>query len=403
MILSGEGDSMRLYWKIRYLDRSDKKFKDRHLYLRTETLDPATKAAVELITEAKSREDQRQILRFKSLFAERKLDTLPTNMDGIDQFRAFGLCEYFEDETGAEIKQHELWAYLKPVDAPELEPAPPVPVAEVFLTGDEIRLLGYFVRDHKELSDSALMKEGPGTITSPGDITPTGRKKYSFKTSLTDDEIRSCVTIHRRLYMEKEPANVEKAVALFVGALGDHPYARCVAGFAAQYRKQLDSPPNLPMLMPGTTYGFTTKRLIDVFLYTQYAHQPDEKRQRQFAECLNDVQGDRGVLTCLFLSSLWETGIHIGNAGRWIDQWFQHYCSHHQITPDVLNSLRHEEVGIGAQEKERDRKVRLHREKSEKLATELWEQAGRPAGGPAQFYQVAGEQLRRALGGGWTG
>jgi hypothetical protein len=247
------------------------------------------------------------------------------------------------------------------------------------------------------------MKEGPGTMTSPGDITPTGRKRYSFKTSLTDDEIRSCVTIYRRLYMENEPANFEKAVALFVRALGDHPYALCVAGFLAQYRKQLDSPPNPPMLMLGKTFKFTTKRLTDVFLYTQYAHQPDEKRQRQFTECLSDVQGDRGVLTFLFLWSLWETGIHIGNAGRWIDRWFQHYCAHHQITPDVLNSLRHEEVGIGAQEKERDRKARLFGEKAEKLATDFWEQAGRPAGGPAQFYPAAHEQLRRALGGGWQG
>jgi hypothetical protein len=388
---------MMLFWKIRYLDRTDNQFKDRYLYLRTETLDPVTRAAVEFISESKFRNDERQVLRFRSLFVEGRPDTLPTSMDGLDEFRNVGPTEYLEDETGREIKKHELWEYLKPEDAPELEAPPPVPVASVHLTDDEIRLLAYFLRDHKELAESPLMREGPGTISSPGEFTPTGRKKYSFKSPLTDDEIRSSVTIYRRLYMEKEPANVEKASALLVRALGDHPYARWVASFADQRRKRLDSPPSIPMLVPDKVLGFTTKLLIEVFLYTQYHHQPEKRRERQFAECLNEVQGDRGVLTCLFLWSLWETGIHIGNVGNWIDRWFQHYCSHHQITPDVLNSLRHEGVGIGALEKEEDRKARLLREKAEKLAIELWERAGRPEGGPVQFRAMAREQLGRAL------
>ena len=65
---------MILLWKIRYLDRTDKRFKDRELYLRTEALDPASRAAVELITEGKAPEDQRQILQFKYLFEEKPLD-----------------------------------------------------------------------------------------------------------------------------------------------------------------------------------------------------------------------------------------------------------------------------------------------------------------------------------------
>lgn len=387
---------MMLFWKIRYLDRRDKTFKDRYLYLLTETLDPVTRAAIELVTEAKSDQDRRQILRFKPLFEERTPGTLPTSMDGIGEFRSVGPTEYFEDETGAEIKKHELWDYLKPEDAPEPEPPPPVPVAEVSLSEDEVRLLAYFLRDHRELADSPLKREGPGTLHSPGEWTPTGRKKYSFKTTLTDDEIRSSVTIYRRLYMEKEPANVEKAAALFVRALGDHPYGRWVAGFAAEYRKRLDSPLK-PMMMPGQEFGFTTKRLIDVFLYTRYAHQPVERREREFAECLNEVGGDLGLLFCLFLWSLWETGLHIGNVGNWIDRWFQHYCSHHNIAPDVLDSLRHQGVGIGALEKEEARKARLLRERAEKLANELWEREGRPAGGPAQFLQRAREELERAM------
>jgi hypothetical protein len=220
---------------------------------------------------------------------------------------------------------------------------------------------------------------------------------------LTDEEIRSFVTIYRRLYMDGEPANLEKAVDLFVRALGDHPYARMVAGFRQQYRKQLDSPPEAHMLQSSATFGFTTKRLIDVFLYTQYAHQPDERRQRQFGECLAEVQDDHDLLTWLFLSSLFKSSIHIRNVGDWIDKWFQHYCSHHKVTPDVLNSLRHEGVGFGTLEKEEDRKARFFREKVEELEMELWKRAGCPEGGPVQFRQIAQEQLTQALSRGTRG
>ncbi len=37
---------MLIFWRIRYLDRTDKQFKDRDLFLDTMLLPPATKAAV---------------------------------------------------------------------------------------------------------------------------------------------------------------------------------------------------------------------------------------------------------------------------------------------------------------------------------------------------------------------
>jgi hypothetical protein len=368
---------MTLFWKIRYLDRTDKTFKDRSLFLDSEALPLAERTALELVLEMDSPRSRRDILKFRRHFQDEQPSDLK-RANGASKYKCFCLPGYFEDETGAEIKQCDFWLYLTPDDAPKIEPQKPIPVAEVSLTENEIRLLGYFVRDHRELSESVLMKEGPGTISRTGAPTETEFRRSSFKTSLSDDEIRSFVTIYRRLYMNDEPANAQKAVELFQRAIGDHPYARFVAGFAELYRKQLDSPPQAQLFMPRTPYGFTTKRLIDVFLYTQYTHQPDEKRQRQFGECLAEVQGDRSLLTCLFLYELWTSSIHIGNAGRCIEQWFQHYCSHHRVTPDILNSLRHEDVGLGAFEKEEDRKARLFREKVEVLELELWKRAGRP-------------------------
>jgi hypothetical protein len=70
------------------------------------------------------------------------------------------------------------------------------------------------------------------------------------------------------------------------------------------------------------------------------------------------------------------------------------------VTPDVLKSLRHDQSGLGAAEKEEERKARLFREKTEEIAMELWKQHGRPEGGPTQFLLMAREQLNRAIRGG---
>ena len=139
------------------------------------------------------------------------------------------------------------------------------------------------------------------------------------------------------------------------------------------------------------------KRLIDVFLYTQYAHQPNEERQRQFEKCLAEVHGKRAVLVWMFLTQMWKCALEIGNAGRQIAWWFKHWCNHHNVAPDVLNSLRNEHAGLGADEKEADKRQRLFREKVAQLATDLWEQAGRPVGGPSTFLDVAAAQLTDAL------
>ena len=314
----------------------------------------------------------------------------------------FTLPNYFEDETGAEIEMGVLWKYLKPVEAGDTSLAPepqPIPVAEISLTQEEVRLLGYFTRDFKELSESALMNEGPGRLTTFGDITAPSSCPPIFKTALTDDEIRSFVTIFRRLYMDNEPANLKKATDLFVRVIGDHPYARLVSGFTTDYEHIMRSLCKAPPFMQAAAWQFTTKRLIDVFLYTQYAHQPNDSRQRQFNECLAQVQGDRNVLTWLFFYEIWLSSIYIVNAGRAIDAWFQRYCDHHGITPDVLNSLRHEGIGFGALEKDEDRKARLVREKVEELEMELWKGAGCPDTGPSQFRATARDQLRRVLRG----
>lgn len=61
---------MLIFWRIRYLDRVDKQFKNRDLFLDTAMLPPAKRAAVELVAESRSSGNDREVLTFRSLFTE---------------------------------------------------------------------------------------------------------------------------------------------------------------------------------------------------------------------------------------------------------------------------------------------------------------------------------------------
>src|SRR4051812_19939864 len=98
---------MMLFWQIRYLDRSDKQFKDRCLYLNTNSLDSTTRATVELVAESKSPKTEREILKYKHLFVEGTVED-PGDPDDWDRFISVGPSEYCEDETGKEITDNEM-------------------------------------------------------------------------------------------------------------------------------------------------------------------------------------------------------------------------------------------------------------------------------------------------------
>ncbi|MCA9112099.1 MAG: DUF2934 domain-containing protein [Planctomycetaceae bacterium] len=405
---------MLIFWRIRYLDRAARQFNDRDLFLDTSTLPPAQRGAVELLVESEDTHNERELLKFRTLFREESAtDWSDERISAAGEFKGISLLDYFEDENGNELTHAEMGpiltgsptAVLVPSGAKQhnidymLSENRPVPVAEVALSDDEVRLFGYFVRDLHELQDSALMKDGPGKVSRGGNLPPLTNDDYHFETAVSDDEIRSFITIFRRLYMAIEPANFLKSVALFDKILDDHPLGKLATGMAGEYEKRLKSVPDFCQRRTDTSVTFTTKRLIDVFLYTQYAHQPDERRQRQFKECLQQVGGQSNFLTWQFLTEVWCCALEIGNAGRIIAQWFSRYCDHHCVAPDVLNSLRTEISGLGSAEKKEVREARLFQEKVEELAMELWREAGEPEGGPVQFRLLAQEQLKGTLEG----
>lgn len=399
---------MLLFWRIRYLDSRDGQFRDRDLWLDTTTLDSATKAAVEATHNLQDPGHGRGMLRYRQLFRERQLSTIDVNqlLGSYDDLNTVFIHDYFEDENGNEVTNQRIAVILSgkpnavmfPARTPQYEVDyalamnRPIPIGQISLPAEALSALGYFTRDLREMLTSAFYRDGPGKLTGHVGGEP------SLQTAVSDEEIRSFVTIFRRLYMKTEPANFLKAAEVFANAVAGHPLANVIRGRAGEYQAELHSPPTLVPFAGGGAVPFTRKRLIDVFLYTQYVHQPDQRRYRQFHECLAAVGNRRPVLTWLFLTEMWACALHVRNAGVIIADFYDRYCSHHQVSGGVLDSVSKENAGIGALEKKAAFEARILREKTEELALAIWKQNGEPAGGPMQFLQQTHEQLRNAMG-----
>ncbi len=401
---------MLLLWRIRYLDSRDRRFKDRDLCLATDPLDPVTKAAVELCRELHRSDAPREILKYRRLFREEK--SSETDLNALSERHAAidGFCvpDYFEDGNGQELtwkrmaeiltgdpnaimlpagfRQHDIDYYVS-------SDRRPIPIGQISLSGDDLRILGYFTRELREMQAAAFYKDGPGRLYAAGHGSP------KLQTAATDDEIRSFVTIFRRLYMKKEPASFLKAVDVFARVTQDHPLGRWVAGAGAEYDRDLLEPPDLFPCTGQTKLPFSRKRLIDVFLYTQYAHQPDPPRARQYRECLRAVGGQQALLRLMFLTEIWRRGLEMANAGRFIADLCGRYCQAHGVSCDVVPSAGAENPAIGALEKKGHREERLFEEFAANLAAQRWEERGRPGGGPAQFQNEARAQLAAAMAG----
>lgn len=145
---------MLIHWKIRYFHRGERHFRDRYLYLDTGTLDPATRAAVELIAEDDTLRFGRDIFRYRHLFVEQETPNFPGNPADFEKHIGVGPVEYLEDEARQEINGRELGPLLtgdpdaillpsgtRPHDAELMLATPqPIPLAEIALTPDEIKM-----------------------------------------------------------------------------------------------------------------------------------------------------------------------------------------------------------------------------------------------------------------------
>ena len=398
---------MLLFWRIRYLDTRDRQFKDRDLYLDTDTLDPATKAAVEYACELRgSGSIGREILRYRSLFLEGSPleGEAGAKAKTAAKFHSFCIPDYFEDEVGEELSTLRMGQVLSGDPNAVMFPGyyrahdmqlalaqnPTIDIGPVRLSQQGLDSVAYFARDLTELVGTEFHKNGPGTLTKCRDA-------VVLKTATTHDEIRSFVSVFRRLYMRGEPGCFVNAATIFSKAV-DHPIARWVGAERDLYVAKLDHVPD-DVPFPGLSKpSFTRKTLIDAFLNTKFAHQPQKRRIRQY-ELLLDHMGSEDYLSWLFYTTVYLLSAHYVSAGRPIQSFLRAYTQAHNASPSFDRSCVTDGSGVGALEKAADRKARIFREKAEELAFRLWQGAGRPEGGPTQFLQEARDELRRRLEG----
>ena len=395
---------MILFWRIRYLDRRDRRFKDRDLYLDTSALEARSRTAVELCCELNESGTSRELLKYRDLFIEDDMSTSEkVSLCGEQGFKSIYFAhDYFEDELGNELSAIEVGRILTgsptavaiPPGAKQhdidymLAERNPIRIDDLQFNDTDLQQVGYFVRDLRELETTALTKDGPGKLSWSEGVEPT------MQTAVTDEEIRSFLTIFRRLYMVGEPANFLAVVSRFGEIVGDYPLVRWIKGVAQEYKEELAKPPHFFPFQGTEKITFSRKRLIDVFLYTRYAHQPDERRVRQFGECLGQLGGRRQLLTYLFVTELWLASVHFLNAGRVIARVYDSYCQARGHAPSLVESVFTETPGLGQLKKKEARRARLMARKVQELAESLWEEKGRPVGGPEQFLPIAHQQLR---------
>ena len=375
---------MELCWKVRGFSREKKDFFDRYLYLDTSRLPPVEKHRVELCAEQHSHAD-REILTYRELFQERTLTGNSSEPHVPGRIRKiFGVTNYFEDEHGKEIsvteaariqtgdenvvafppgyRSHDIRLILTPNSS-----IPDKPLDHIRFGEGEVNTLALFVRDANELIRS------PFYTTSP--ILHDDERGLWVET-LPVEVICSFVTIFRRLYMTSEPGSYVKACDVYSQRFLNKRLTEWIAAEKTAYEDFL----NTKASFCGATqpkYSFDNKRLIDVFIYTRFAHQPDDRRTRQFTECLREV-GHAAELEWKFYMAIIQAADCYKAALSVIGNELGAYIKLGGMPPSVDYTPFTNEGGRGQQLTSTELRQRSLKERAERLGEELWRGDGSP-------------------------
>jgi len=390
---------MLLFWRIRYLDSRDRAFKDRDLWLDTQVLDHVSRARVELDLELGETDGHRNMLRHRHLFTEKERP--PTSVP--DRFSGFLVSCYFEDENGLPLSQHRMGVILSGTPHALVVPAgadnhdiafvttetPPLPIDEMTLSESDIKALIYFTRDLRELLATSFAKEE----SLPVRLSCRGGTSWRLETAVSDEELRSFAMVLRRLYMKSEVGSLANAVDVTTKVLTNHLLGLWIRSSFTRYEQEVTEAPFWCPVFGVDGCPVSRKTLIDVFLNTIGAHQPNHRRTREYEECLRAADNSDSKLMFMFIESLWTACVHYRSIGTSISEVFDAYCARHRPSIEYIKALSGHLPEFGTLEKKTERAERILAVKAQELAQTIWDDKGRPAGGPAQYVAEARELL----------
>jgi len=139
-------------------------------------------------------------------------------------------------------------------------------------------------------------------------------------------------------------------------------------------------------------YSFDNKRLIDVFIYTKFAHQPNDKRARQYTECLREV-GHAAKLEWEFYMAMIQAAACYKAALSVIGNELGAYIKLGGVPPSGDYTPFSNEGGRGQQLTSTELRQRSLKERAERLGEELWREDGSPCDQLPLYVKRAEEAL----------
>ncbi len=377
--------------------------KERWFSLDTDTLAPLEKHRIELLIDscAVNGEAFRGIRMWFQQSEEAisldKLNHYPGEIKGF----SVDLHSYWESDDGCRLteaqairivtqnpdlkifppgtRQHDVTLALT-----DNSPVPNNPLAFFQLTQSEVNGLALFLRDIKELRQNPFY-ERHATMRSVGN-------ELTLET-ISVDLIRSFITIFRRLYMsgKHDVGNFRDSCDVYCSRFWNQRVIDWVAEERRLYDQFLEEP---AAKLVGTkpVFSFSNKRLIDVFLYTRFAHHPNESRTRQLKQMRVEVGSDEW-LEFMFYSVVQRAAMMYCNVSQYIAFEMDGYWKVGGLQPSADTTPFCNAGDRGVLRTAKEESEERIRKRAERLGEDLWKNAGCPANTLPQFVEDAMRQL----------
>lgn len=379
-----------IYWAIRYIDRTEKRMKDRRLEIDLDSLPLDLQFCMKYKIEAENLLHSRELRAYRQYFHE----TAGFTDHGSGGFRATaGPVLYFEDEKGNQVYERDVKEILGLDPSVSTFPFPAYvdrylafngSASDIKLDEDELRNLRIFSEHYDELEQSKI--EFPG-------LTGVSAVRVIFKNSRS--ELKAFAMLFRKLYSNdpNEPGSFPN-VSNF---LKNHPNTALglLAEDSLQYfnaLKDVDIRKTnalkhlgifIEPLFEKYPEPLTVHDIIQLILYTQYQHAAKKSREEKLNKIrafLNSQDCDE-ILKHVFLMILCTFQLLFLNAGGSYAGVYKQLCCN---PSSASSSAQIKQLGLRGISTVEIEKRKILEKYMRLYAVELWKEAGQ-SGTPYDF------------------